>query len=133
MLRELLNKFNQELPGEFGLFASIAKSTAEDPRKIPMFLLAVEPAPYVELSVLVMVKVLLKVEDKSKVMPVRVPKLGSNCVKANCLVQSVNPETESVNDIVSALARVPVASNKATASEIFPVIFVIVFFRSVFV
>jgi len=108
MFRELLNKFNQALPGPgevgvlFGLFASTVKSTAEDPRKIPMFLLAVEPAPYVEVPVLVMAKVLLKVADKSMVMSVRVPKLGSNCVKANCLVQSVVPETESVKDIVSA-------------------------------
>ena len=118
MLKEPLTKDNQGLPGSFGLSASTARSTADEPMKILRFFCAAEPAPYVELPVLVIVKELLKLALKSSVTDNRVPNAGLNCVRSNCLLQSVDPEMELVKDIVSALASGARHSNKATPKEI---------------
>jgi hypothetical protein len=91
-------------------------------------LLALEGLTYVEPPVLVMVKVLLKLADKSMVTDSRLPQVGLNCVRPNCLgacwAQSVAPETELVKDIVSACARELSPSNKAAVTEMMPVVFV---------
>lgn len=71
-----------------------------------------------------MVKVLLKLADKSMVTDSRLPQVGLNCVRPNCWAQSVPPETELVKDIVSACARELSPSNRAAVTEMMPVVFV---------
>ena len=87
-------------------------------------LLALEGLMNVEPPVLVMVKLLLKLADKSMVTDSRVPQAGLNWVSPNGWLQSVAPETELVKDIVSACARELSPSNKAAATEMMPVVFV---------
>ena len=76
-----------------------------------------------------MVKLLLKLADKSMVTDSKVPQVGLNWVRPNCWVQSVAPETELVKDIVSACARELSPSNKAAVTEIMPVVFVSCFIK----
>jgi len=79
-------------------------------------LLALEGLMNVEPPVLVMVKLLLKLADKSMVTDSRVPQAGLNWVSPNGWLQSVAPETELVKDIESALTvpKIPMAILAAT-------------------